>query len=123
MPLGVVLFKEGVSLSATVGPYVGTLAPGGVRILSAVETTARKLGRNLTVTSACDGEHSGPLDPHKKGEALDVRSHDFDEATKPVILNCFLSLLPADQFYCFLEDPGQDGEHWHLQVRKNTTYP
>lgn len=115
MPLGTVQVKDGVLFSI--------IAPGGFRILNAIETTARKLSKALTITSACDGMHSGPNDPHRRGEAYDVRSHDFDEATKPVILNCFQALLPSDQFYCFLESPGTDNEHFHLQVKKGTTYP
>lgn len=123
MPLGVVRVKDGVTFPATEGIYQGTIAPSGFRILGALETVARKLGKDLTITSGSDGCHSGHDDPHHRAEAYDVRSHDFDEATKPVILNAIQALLPADQFYCFLEDPGLPGEHWHCQVRKNTTYP
>lgn len=113
--VGAVRVKEGVLFSV--------IAPGGFRILQAIEVTARKLGQDLWITSACDGEHSGPQDPHHCGEAYDVRSHDFDERFKPVVLNAFLSILPPEQFYCFLENAGLQDEHYHLQVRKNTTYP
>lgn len=99
------------------------IAPGGFRILSAIETTARKLGKDLCITSACDGEHSGPDDPHHRGEAYDVRSHDFDDAFKAVVLNALQALLPLANFYAFLESPGTDNEHFHIQVRKGTTYP
>lgn len=115
MSLGIVQVKEGVLFSV--------IAPGGFRILNAIETTARKLGKVLTITSACDGMHSGPNDPHHRGEAYDIRSDDFDEATKPVILNCLQALLPSDQFYVFLESPNTPNEHWHAQVKKGTAYP
>jgi hypothetical protein len=111
----VVRVKEGVLFSK--------IAPGGFRILSAIETTARKLNRDLWITSACDGTHSGPDDPHHRGEAYDVRSHDFPAGEKAMLLNAFQSLLPADQFYCFLESPGTANEHFHLQVKKGTEYP
>lgn len=113
--LGVVRVKEGVLFSI--------IAPGGFRILQAIEVCARKLGQDLWITSGTDGEHSGPNDPHHRGEAYDVRSHDFDERFKPVVLNAFLSILPQDQFYCFLEAPGTDNEHFHLQLKKGVTYP
>lgn len=118
----VVRVKDGVLFSK--------IAPGGFRILSAIETTARKLNIELQIThvelwitSACDGEHSGPNDPHHRGEAYDVRSHDFSDPQKAAILSCFQSLLPADQFYCFLESAGAANEHFHLQVKKGTEYP
>ncbi len=111
----VVRVKEGVQFT--------TIAPGGFRILNAIETTARKAGFDLEITSACDGMHSGPNDPHHRGEAYDVRTHGFSQGEKMTILNCFLSLLPADRFYCFLEAPNTSNEHWHCQVKKGTTYP
>lgn len=112
---GCLRVKDGVEFSL--------IAPGGFRILSALETTARKLGVDLWITSGSDGEHSGPLDPHKLGKAYDVRSHDFADDFKAVVLNCLQALLPSDQFYCFLENPGAADEHWHCQVRKGTEYP
>src|SRR5215469_4222899 len=123
MPVGVIRFKVDVTLPATEGPYKGYLAPGGVRILGALECVARKLGKDLTITSGSDGCHSGELDPHHEGNAYDVRSHDFSEADKPAVLNAIQALLPSDLFYCFLESPGTADEHWHCQVKKGTTYP
>jgi hypothetical protein len=111
----VVRVKDGVLFSK--------IAPGGFRILSAIETTARKLNDDLWITSACDGTHSGPNDPHHRGEAYDVRSHDFLAGEKAMLLNAFQSLLPGDQFYCFLESAGTANEHFHLQVKKGTEYP
>ncbi len=111
----VVKVKDGVTFTK--------IAPAGFRILNAIETTARRAGFDLVITSACDGLHSGPDDPHRRGEAYDVRSQGFTPDQKLVILNCFLALLPADQFYCFLEAPNTSNEHWHLQIKKGTVYP
>ena len=114
--MSVVRVKDGVLFAV--------IAPGGFRILSAIEQACRKLNLgDFTITSACDGEHSGPNDPHHRGEAYDVRSHDFPAERKPTILNAFQALLPGDQFYCFLESAGTPNEHWHLQVKKGTEYP
>jgi hypothetical protein len=112
----VVRVKEGVLFSK--------IAPGGFRILSAIEQVCRKLNYgDFTITSACDGVHSGPTDPHPEGKAYDVRSHNFLESQKPIILNALQALLPSDEFYCFLEKPGTPDEHWHCQVKKGTEYP
>lgn len=115
MATGIVLVKDGVSFDK--------IAPGGFRILSAIDYTAFKLNLNLTITSACDGEHSGPNDPHHRGEAYDIRSHDFDDATKKNVLNIIMAQLGFDQFYGFLESPNTENEHFHFQVKKGTTYP
>lgn len=120
---GTVQVKPGVTFPATTGPYKGTIAPGGFRILGALEVVARKLGVNLTITSGSDGEHSGPDDPHYRAEAYDVRSHDFPGDYQPVVLNAIQAVLPTDLFFVFLENPGTDDEHWHAQVKKGTTYP
>lgn len=111
----VVKVKDGVEFKV--------IAPAGFRILGAIETTARRAGVDLTITSACDGMHSGPGDPHHLGEAYDVRTHGFNPDQKLMILNCFQALLPADQFYCFLEAPNTGNEHWHCQRKKDTVYP
>ncbi len=99
------------------------IAPGGFRILEAVSKVSRMVGIDLTITSACDGMHSGPDDPHHRGEAYDIRTHDMADAMKAVVLNALQSLLPLASFYAFLEAPGTDNEHIHCQVRRGTTYP
>jgi hypothetical protein len=115
MPDRVLRVKEGVQFTV--------IAPGGFRILEALSCCARKLGIDLTITSACDGTHSGPTDPHHRGEAYDVRTHDMSGDLKPVILNALGALLPTSNFYAFLEAPGTANEHIHVQVRKGTQYP
>lgn len=99
------------------------IAPGGFRILSAVDRAAVRLDFDLTITSACDGEHSGPADPHHRGEAYDLRTHDLLSAQKQTLLDTVMSYLDINHFYGFLESPGTDNEHIHVQVRKGTVYP
>src|SRR5579864_7954754 len=99
------------------------IAPAGFRILAALTRAATSFGSDLTITSACDGEHSGPDDPHHRGEAYDIRSHDFPPDTKDVVLRTIMSNLDAATFYGFLEDPGTDNEHFHIQLRKGLVYP
>ena len=115
MPDRVVRVKDGVQFSK--------IAPGGFRILEAISTVARRVGVDLTITSACDGMHSGPEDPHHRGEAYDIRTHDMDVRMKAVVLNALQALLPIEQFFSFLEAAGTPNEHFHIQVRKGTTYP
>lgn len=98
------------------------IAEGGFRILSALDQTTQQLTMDLMITSGCDGEHSGPNDPHHRGEAYDWRSHDFNAEEKLRILQCVTEIL-GDRFYVFLESPGTPNEHFHGQVRKGTTYP
>ncbi len=112
----VVRVKSGVEFSI--------IAPAGFRILSAITQTALALGRDLVITSGCDGEHSGPEDPHHLGEAYDIRTHDFpNESLKELVLSGIMQRLGTEQFFGFLEAPGTDREHIHVQRKRNTVYP
>lgn len=104
------------------GVLFTVIAPGGFRILSAIDQTATELNMDLTITSGCDGAHSGPDDPHHRGEAYDIRSHEFDAEEKQAILSCLRKIL-GDRFYFFLEAGNTPNEHFHGQVCKGTTYP
>lgn len=102
------------------GVQFTVIAPGGFAILAALRYAADQVHHDITITSACDGEHSGPGDPHHRGEAYDARTHDL--ADKALALSMIQHYLgPA--FYAFLEDEGTDNEHIHCQVAKGTTYP
>lgn len=105
------------------GVLFTVIAPGGFRILSAIDQTTQKLDCDLIITSACDGTHSGESDPHHRGEAYDVRSHSFAADMKDRILAEIMTILGWDHFYGFLESPGSDNEHWHFQVARGKTYP
>jgi hypothetical protein len=106
--------KEGVEFTV--------IAPAGFLILQALKDASKYLMKDLTITSACDGNHSGPEDPHKKGEAYDIRSHDFDPSEKEYALDVIMRFLDGKQFYGFLESPGQPNEHWHIQRAKGTEF-
>lgn len=98
------------------------IAPGGFRILSAIDQASAKLGLDLVITSGTDGTHSGPNDPHHRGEAYDLRTHNLTPEQKDRVLAEVMGTLgPA--FFGFLESPGTDNEHIHIQVRKGTIYP
>jgi hypothetical protein len=99
-----------------------TIAPGGFELLSAIALTAKEIDHDLTITSACDGLHSGPDDPHHRGEAYDIRTHDLP-SPQHALETLKVQLGPL--FYAFLEDPDdRDGNiHIHAQVAKNTVYP
>jgi hypothetical protein len=99
------------------------IAPAGFRILSAIDQAAKKCAVDLVITSACDGCHSGQNDPHHRGEAYDVRSHDFSAEQKQRILAEVMGALGWEHFYGFLEAAGTDNEHFHFQVKKGTVYP
>jgi hypothetical protein len=103
------------------GVLYTTIAPGGHRILAAIDYVAEGENNDLTITSACDGEHSGPGDPHHRGEAYDVRTHDLDN--KDEVLRQIQFYLGSEFFFAFLEDPGTANEHIHVQVRKGVIYP
>ena len=99
------------------------IAPGGFRILSAIDRTAAALDCDLVITSACDGLHSGPNDPHHRGEAYDIRSHDMSPEQKDRVLAQIMMYLGWDSFYGFLEAPGTDNEHFHVQTKKGVPFP
>jgi len=110
--VNVVRVKPGVEFTV--------IAPGGMRMLAALVIVAMRLSLDLTVTSACDGEHSGIDDPHHRGEAYDVRTHTLNDPQ--AVLTALQSELGL-RFYAFLEDPGTDNEHLHMQAAKGTNYP
>lgn len=114
--VGVVTIKEGVEFKV--------IAPAGFRILAAIDNAAKLLKQDLTITSACDGEHSGPNDPHHTGEAYDIRTHDFPNADfKGLVLNTIMQQLGRTLFFGFVEAEGTDNEHIHVQRAKGTVYP
>lgn len=105
--------KEGVQFAV--------IAPGGFVILAAIQMAAIALSRDLIITSGTDGEHSGPDDPHHRGEAYDVRTNDVPDRNAE-LMAIKLGLPPAN-FFAFIEDEGTENEHIHAQVRKGTVYP
>lgn len=113
--IGVTTAKEGVLFEK--------IAPAGFRILSAIDQVSQALSVNLVITSGTDGLHSGPNDPHHRGEAFDVRSQSFNVDLKQQILDGIMRRLGFDRFYGFLESEATANEHFHFQTKKGTTYP
>ena len=122
-------FKEGCQTTR--------IAPSGARILAAIQTAAQVVKHDLVITCGCDSHPES--DPHTKGEAFDIRSHDIPPGLKPDVLQAIMRalqndlvtdpILPKDggfvtqQFFGWLELAGEPDEHWHIQQRNNTVYP
>ena len=112
-----------------------TIAPGGFRILAALDSATKVLGFDLILTSGTDSHAAGK---HPIGEAYDVSVKGL---AIPVIAKAqrFLRQTLGERFTVLYEvpltptDPGEaalafvnpraTGKHLHLQVRKGTTYP
>lgn len=95
-------------------------APGGFVILGAFLHAAQAIAHDITITSGADGTHSGPEDPHFKGEAYDCRIHDLPD---PQLALKAMQDFAGDRFFFWIEDAGQDNAHIHGQVKKGTIYP
>ncbi len=77
---------------------------------------------DLVITSGIDGKHSANS-KHYTSQALDVRSKNFpNEETKYRFVREMARML-GPQFFIFLEVPGKDNEHFHMQVARGGTFP
>lgn len=112
--MGSILVKPGVDFGAE-------LAPAGAQILDHLKRLVAAYPFNVTITSARDGVHSGPADPHHSGEAFDLRTHDLTQEQKGLLLTDLQKGL-GERFFAFLEAPNTDTEHIHVQRRRATTY-
>jgi hypothetical protein len=112
-----VLVKPGVE-------FGNELAPAGCRILDAIKRIAQEVDFDIVITSARDGVHSGPNDPHHSGEAYDLRTKTLQPAQKTLLVTLLRRELyqTPRRFYCFLEAAGGGNEHVHVQRRAGTTY-
>ncbi len=101
------------------------LAFAGARILDVAKKVAELMDFDVMITSAREGVHSGPNDPHHKGEAFDFRTNTLKPEQKARLLtslqNGLYTSRPA-RFYAFLESPGLLNEHIHVQRRMGTVY-
>jgi hypothetical protein len=111
-----------MSVKIKPGVEFAVVAPGGFLILQSLKAASKTLGIDLTITSGTDGAHSGPTDPHKTGEAYDVRSNDLAHEQKAQVLNAVMGELEMGRFYGFLEGMGTANEHFHFQRSKGTTF-
>jgi hypothetical protein len=119
------------------GVQFTVIAPAGFRLLGALDTVARRLKVDLTIT--CGTEAHPSTDPHSTGEAYDVRTHDLTDDQKRAVLRELLLELSDDQtadtpmivsdglgtrgFWGWIENPGMPAEHIHVQRRQRTVYP
>lgn len=101
-----------------------TFAPAGARILEVLKRLVAGYDFDVTITSARDGIHSGPADPHHSGEAFDLRTQDLTPAQKLILLMDLRRELykTPRRFFAFLEAPDTGNEHIHVQRRAGTTY-
>lgn len=117
------------------------IAPAGFAILRALVYVAQVTHLDVTITSACDGTHQGPTDPHHRGEAYDVRTHDWTDTVKDAVCYHLIDALRAQgdppaapnpdvprsfqtaQWFAFIEAAGTPNEHLHVQLRRGRVYP
>ena len=107
------------------------LKPAGVRLLAAIDRMSQILVRDLMITCGTDSHPA--MDPHTRGEAVDVRTSDLPPAVILTLVNGLTKLLGPD-FTVLYEtpvkktdvlasiayfNPQATGEHLHLQLRKN----
>lgn len=115
--MGRLLIKPGVSF--------GPMTPAGARILEVLKRLTQSYTFDVVITSAADGIHSGPTDPHKTGEAFDLRTQTLTQAQKTLLVRDLQHELynpEQRRFYAFLEGAGTLNEHIHVQRRAGTTY-
>lgn len=117
------------------GCAFGTIAPGGFRILAAIDNATKILGVDLTITA---GTNDHPTGRHATGEAFDL---SLKTLTVPQIvkLKTYLEQALGPRFTVLIEAPSlpsdallaglvyvnadATGLHCHIQVRKGDVYP
>lgn len=83
--------------------------------LSILDPIFKIYEEDVELTHGTDGQHSyGSL--HYVGQAVDIRSHNFDEARKGLIVDEGKKSLGA-QFDFFLENHLTPNEHFHLEFQ------
>lgn len=111
------------------------IAPGGFRLLAAIDALTHILATDVIITSGTDSHSAGR---HPNGEAYDLSVHGW---TVPTILKAkaFLERILGPRFTVLYEvplrpddpqlqtiaflNPDASGAHLHLQVKKATIYP
>lgn len=126
--MNVVRVKPGVTFAP--------IAPAGFHILSALDTVAQLVHRDLEITSGSDSHP--PDDVHALGEAYDISVQGFDAPTIAMI-RAGLQQQLGDAFTVLYETPVKPSDvrlqviaylnphatapHLHVQRRNGTVYP
>lgn len=134
--MGILTVKPGVSFDDPAHPGVPLITAAGFRLLGAIEFAVFNSPADWRITSGTDGIHSGPDDPHKRGCAYDVNTHDLTTEQKQTFVRQLIGDLlergtveatsggwATDKFFAFVEDPGTENEHVHAQLRHGESYP
>ena len=111
------------------------IAPGGFRILAALDAATLMLGRDLVLTA---GTNDHTLGRHATGEAIDVSVAGLG-GQQIITLHRFLKQRLGRAFTVLYETPRQPrepslqeiayvnakatGDHLHCQVKRGTTFP
>lgn len=117
------------------GVEFSVIAPGGFRILAALDHCTQVIDRDLVITAGTDHHHDGR---HVTGEAFDVRVKDFDVPTILRLRQTAAAIL-GPRFTVLYEVPSEptdpqlkaiafvngaaSGPHLHVQVKRGTVYP
>ena len=120
------------------------LKPAGLRIICEAVNIAKDLPYNVGVTSGTDGQHSGPPDPHHRGEAIDFMTRNMPTMGDKYAFASAMIFRLVDgtsdtpfrvngkddsagwacaRWFAFVEDPGLPNEHIHVQLRQGCVYP
>jgi len=97
--------KEGVSLKE--------LQPQMSVVFVVVSSLCSKYGVEAVLTSGSEGQH-GDSSLHKKGLALDFRTHDLHDTFKVQFVN-EIRLALSKEFDVVLEYLGDPNEHMHVE--------
>lgn len=111
------------------------IAPGGFRILAAIDALTQILATDVVITSGTDGHTTGR---HPFGEAYDLSVRTW---TVPMIVQAksFLERILGSRFTVLYEVPDRPDDphlrsiayvnadasapHLHIQVKKDSVYP
>lgn len=117
------------------GTQFQRIAPGGFRILAALDHATQVIAHDLVITAGTDHHTEGR---HVTGEAYDVRVRDFDVPTVVRLKQVLQSSLgtrftvlyecplpPSDPTLLAIAFINKDASapHLHVQVKKDTVYP
>ena len=94
------------------------VSPHGVRpeIVLALQIAAPLFAEyeaDCVITSMTEGEHTATT-LHHKGLAVDLRSHHLSQTDKLGLVDDLRDLLPP-YYEVYLEDPGGNNEHIHIE--------